>query len=108
MIDQRSLLTIAQGASAAAGVYIFECLGVDPDPTKAVPDEQNMAVLMALALTGVLLETVMAQNMRNPAAREAIRSAVGQLSQEIISRIALDTPPPPPYTVIVDPGKNKA
>jgi hypothetical protein len=90
MIDQRALLTIAQGAAAAAGSYIFECLGVDPDPKVAVPDEQNMATLIALALTGVLLETTMAQNIKNPEARQAIRAAVGQLSQEIISRISLD------------------
>jgi hypothetical protein len=93
MIDQRALLTIAQGAAAAAGAYIFECLNVDPDPAKAVPDEQNMAVLIALALTGVLLETTMAQNMKNPEARQAIRAVVGQLSQEIISRISVDKPP---------------
>jgi len=83
MIDQRGLLTLAQGAAAQAAEYLMECLQVDPDPAVPVPDEMHQAFLTACMFTIVVLETTIKKNLPNPAARAKLRDVLDELSTRV-------------------------
>jgi hypothetical protein len=90
MLDQRDLLTIAQGAAGAAQAYILECLSVEPpaEGTIKMPlsDEQMQSMLMALTFTVVLLETTIKVNVRNPELRAQIRAMLEGVADKIANK----------------------
>lgn len=83
MIDQRGLLTLAQGAVAQATEYLMECLQIDPDPSVPMPDELHQAFLTACMFTIVVLETTIKKNIPNPAGRERLRAVLDELSTRV-------------------------
>jgi len=87
---------IAQGAAASATGYVTECLEIDPE--QPVPDAQHQALILTLSLVQVLLEVNLKGMIRNPAARDQVRSTIEELSRQIFEKAGLDRDEPRVYT----------
>lgn len=90
MIDEKDLLTLAQGAAAAAETYLLECLQIDAPNTQGsnpCSDDQLASLLVAEAFTVVFLQVAMKVNIRNPELQGKIDAMIATASAEIGKKV---------------------